>query len=52
MEVYVRLNDDCEHDYAFQVDKEDTIKTRVEKIFTSNLNEIMVLRPTIFHENH
>ncbi|CAG61807.1 uncharacterized protein GVI51_L01265 [Nakaseomyces glabratus] len=50
MEVYVRLNDDCEHDYAFQVDKEDTIKTRVEKIFTSNLNEIMVLRPTIFHE--
>lgn len=51
MEIYVRLNDDIEHDYAFQIDKEDTINSKIKSIFHSNLNEIMVLRPTVFHEH-
>ncbi|KAL3228501.1 Glucose-signaling factor 2 [Nakaseomyces bracarensis] len=50
MEIYVRLNDDIEHDYAFQVNKEDTINSKIKKIFQSDLSKIMVLRPSIFHE--
>lgn len=89
MEIYVRLNDDIERDYAFQISSEDTINTKTKKIFlrdpsefnklnaeisekksekdgesnddddadedndgtiTATLADIMVLRPSIFHE--
>lgn len=65
MEVSVRLCDDAERDYCFQISKEDTIKTRIHKIFDTvpdtiivkdkkeklklTLSDIMVLRPSIFH---
>ncbi|CAI4047728.1 hypothetical protein SKDZ_13G0900 [Saccharomyces kudriavzevii ZP591] len=52
MEIYVRLNADVEHDYAFQVSNEDTINNKIRKIFPSKtgLADLMVLRPSIFHE--
>ncbi|AHY76420.1 Gsf2p [Saccharomyces cerevisiae YJM987] len=52
MEIYIRLNADVEHDYAFQVSNEDTINNKIKKIFPSKtgLADLMVLRPSIFHE--
>lgn len=61
MEVYVRLCDDGDRDYAFQISKGDTINTKVKHIFNTNasqfkdpnikftLSDIIVTRPTIFH---
>ncbi|EDO18356.1 hypothetical protein Kpol_1013p27 [Vanderwaltozyma polyspora DSM 70294] len=54
MEVYVRFNDDVEHDYAFQLDENDTIDNKIKNIFSEDsnvgLSSVMVLRPTVFHE--
>ncbi|CCF58194.1 hypothetical protein KAFR_0E00400 [Kazachstania africana CBS 2517] len=58
MEIYLRFNDDFENDYAFQISNEDTINSKIKKIFSTtpnksgmkNLSDIMVLRPSIFHE--
>ncbi|CCE66024.1 hypothetical protein TPHA_0O00540 [Tetrapisispora phaffii CBS 4417] len=54
MEVYVRFNGDADHDYAFQINEDDTVKTKIEPIFTdtskTGLGNLMVLRPTIFHK--
>lgn len=65
MEVSLRLCDDAERDYCFQISKNDTINTRIHKIFNTKpdyitvkdkkeklkltLSDIMVLRPTVFH---
>lgn len=53
MEVYVRLNNDVERDFAFQVDNEDKITTKIAKAFREKgegVSDLIVLRPTIFHE--
>lgn len=53
MEVNVRLNADIEKDFAFQVDHEDTIKTKIARIFRKDgtgMGHLMVLRPTVFHK--
>lgn len=53
MEVYVRLNNDVERDFAFQVDSEDTINSKIAKVFLKGgegVSDIIVLRPTIFHK--
>lgn len=54
MEIYIRLNADVERDYAFQVSNDDTINNKVRKIFPSKtgLADLMVLRPSIFHEKN
>ncbi|QID87105.1 glucose repression protein [Saccharomyces pastorianus] len=54
MEIYVRLNADVERDYAFQVSNDDTINNKIRKIFPSKtgLADLMVLRPSIFHEKN
>lgn len=61
MEIYVRLCDDGDRDYAFQISKDDTINSKVKHIFNKNasqfkdpnikfsLSDIMVTRPSIFH---
>ncbi|CAL9738130.1 glucose-signaling factor 2 [Monosporozyma servazzii] len=58
MEIYVRLCDDGERDYAFQVSKEDTINSKVKHIFDQKsddpnvkltLSTVMVTRPSIWH---
>lgn len=53
MEIYVRLNDDVERDFAFQIDTDDTINTKIAKSFRKGgegVSDFIVLRPTIFHE--
>jgi len=59
MEVYVRLNDSSDKDYAFQFSQTDTINNKVRSIFTTDarkirqkitLSDLMVIRPSIFHE--
>ncbi|CCK71093.1 Gsf2p KNAG_0G00360 [Huiozyma naganishii CBS 8797] len=58
MEVYVRLNNDIDRDYAFQVSREDTARSKVSKLFAERpepglkivLADVMVLRPTLFHK--
>ncbi|SMN19438.1 similar to Saccharomyces cerevisiae YML048W GSF2 ER localized integral membrane protein that may promote secretion of certain hexose transporters, including Gal2p [Maudiozyma saulgeensis] len=59
MEVYVRLNDSSDKDYAFQFSQNDTINNKVRSIFTTDsrkigqkitLSDLMVIRPSIFHE--
>lgn len=53
MEVYVRLSDDVERDFAFQVDQEDTINTKISKAFLKGgegVSDLVVLRPSIFYE--
>ncbi|QLQ82649.1 hypothetical protein HG537_0H04120 [Torulaspora globosa] len=53
MEIYVRLNNDVERDFAFQIDTDDTINTKIDKSFREGgegVSEFIVLRPTIFHE--
>lgn len=54
MEIYVRINDDFENDYAFQVSKEDTFQSKTMKIFDEKdgLSQFMVLRPSIFHKDY
>ncbi|SCW00762.1 LAFE_0C11430g1_1 [Lachancea fermentati] len=53
MEIYIRFNDDCENDYAFQVSKEDTFQSKTMKIFeeTGGLSHYMVLKPSIFYKD-
>lgn len=53
MELYVRMNDDVEYDYAFQVDKDDTLASKTMKIFDpeEGLSRYMVLRPSIFYKD-
>ncbi|SCU88514.1 LAMI_0D10374g1_1 [Lachancea mirantina] len=53
MEVYIRFNDDCESDYTFQVEKGDTLKTKILRIFDENegLSRFMVLKPSIFYKD-
>lgn len=53
MEIYVRLNNDVERDFAFQIDADDTINTKIAKSFRQGgegVSDFIVLRPTIFHE--
>lgn len=52
MEICVRINDDCENDYTFQVSKEDTFESKIMKVFDKNegLSRFMVLRPSIFYK--
>lgn len=53
MEVYVRFNEDVERDFAFQVEAEDTINTKIAKSFhegSDGVADIMVLRPSVFYE--
>lgn len=53
MEIYVRLNNDVERDFAFQIDTDDTIHTKISKTFRKGgegVSDFIVLRPTIFHE--
>lgn len=52
MEICVRLNDDCESDYTFQVSKEDTFESKIMKMFEDKegLAGFMVLRPSIFYK--
>ncbi|QLL34578.1 hypothetical protein HG536_0G04400 [Torulaspora globosa] len=53
MEIYVRLNNDVERDFAFQIDTNDTINTKIAKSFRQGgdgVSDFIVLRPTIFHE--
>ncbi|SCV02083.1 LANO_0F15082g1_1 [Lachancea nothofagi CBS 11611] len=51
MEICVRLNDDCESDYTFQVTKDDTFESKIMKMFDrdNGLASFMVLRPSIFY---
>ncbi|CAH02948.1 Gsf2p [Kluyveromyces lactis] len=53
MEVYVRMNDDLEYDYAFQVQKDDTLEQKIALIFNKEkgLSRFMVLKPSIFYKN-
>lgn len=61
MEIYVRLCDDGEMDYAFQITKEDTLNSKVKHIFDTDptkfndpnvkltLSSFTVTRPSIWH---
>ena len=55
MEIYVRFNSDVDHDYAFQLNQDDTVDSKIAKIFSDDpavgLSKIMVLKPTIFHKH-
>lgn len=48
----MRMNADLEYDYAFQVQKDDTIEKKIALIFDKNegLSRYMVLRPSIFYK--
>lgn len=53
MEVYVRLNDDVERDFAFQVEAEDNVMDKIDKAFyegKSGVADLIVLRPSIFYK--
>ncbi|SCU86905.1 LAFA_0E03686g1_1 [Lachancea sp. 'fantastica'] len=52
MEICVRLNDDCESDYTFQIDKNDTFDSKIMKMFNpkTGLARFMVLRPSLFYK--
>ena len=59
MEIYVRLNNSIDKDFAFQISDKDTVNNKIKKIFALNPKEIgegtvlsnfLVLRPTIFHK--
>ncbi|QLG74141.1 hypothetical protein HG535_0G00260 [Zygotorulaspora mrakii] len=53
MELYVRFNEDVERDFAFQVEAEDTIETKINRAFREGeegLADLIVLRPSIFYE--
>lgn len=59
MEVYVRLNDSTDKDYAFQLPENATVDSHIKAIFSTSaarikqrttLSDLMVVRPTIFHE--
>lgn len=49
----MRMNDDVEYDYAFQVQKDDTLDSKTLKIFdpVEGLTKYMVLRPSIFYKD-
>ncbi|AGO11098.1 AaceriAFR381Cp [[Ashbya] aceris (nom. inval.)] len=53
MEIYLRLNDDLERDYAFQIEKDDTFGSKLMKLFDPNngLAQYMVLRPSVFYKD-
>ncbi|AAS53752.1 AFR381Cp [Eremothecium gossypii ATCC 10895] len=53
MEIYVRLNDDLERDYAFQIEKDDTFESKLMKLFDrkEGLARYMVLRPSVFYKD-
>ncbi|SCU79730.1 LADA_0B02806g1_1 [Lachancea dasiensis] len=52
MEICVRLNEDCENDYTFQVNKDDTFEPKLMKMFDEKvgLASFMVLRPSLFYK--
>ncbi|KAH3902846.1 related to Glucose-signaling factor 2 [Saccharomycodes ludwigii] len=53
MEVFIRLNDDIERDFAFQVDKNGKFNDKIMHLFdTENgIGSFMNLKPSIFHKS-
>lgn len=52
MDVAIRLHDDYEEDYIFEIQKDSTVKNYLRRIFDKNgeLANILPLRPSIFYE--
>lgn len=52
MEVFMRLNDDCDKDYCFQIEKNEKMNDKLVKFFdpkTGGVARYMNFKPSIFH---